>query len=93
MPDLRLTVLTPGRTILGEQPIDSFRVLLSDGSPLSIYPRHAALVARLSPEKAQYWVNGASHGLFLGEGVIRVFNNRITCAVEEGSILTGGKDG
>jgi F0F1-type ATP synthase epsilon subunit len=92
MPDLRLTVISPLGKFIDNEPVDYFRLQLSNGCPLSIYPLHAPLIARLDSTKAEYQQSGSRYFIQIDSGVLRVFKNKIICAVESADRIESGNN-
>ncbi len=81
MAKLKLTVISPIRKVIDQMPVDSIRLGLSNGYPISIYPLHAPLIARIGHTELEYEQNGSRRSLSINDGVIRVFQDTIICAV------------
>jgi hypothetical protein len=54
---LRFTVLTPEKTLLAVDSVVKVRLRLIDGGWLSIYPKHAPLIAETLAGPVEYFVN------------------------------------
>ena len=79
---LTLTVLTPEKTLLQADGVGKVRLRLVDGAWLSIYPRHAPLIAETASGVAQYVTNEGEAAIAIGPGVLYVSPGRVL-------ILTG----
>ncbi|MFN2286283.1 MAG: hypothetical protein ACK2UQ_17840 [Anaerolineae bacterium] len=90
MPDLlRLSVLTPGKTLLDVANVSKVRLRLADGGWLSIYPLHAPLLAETMAGPVTYTIQQgdateAASSLTLSESVLQVAENDVT-------LFTGGE--
>ncbi len=80
---LHLVVLTPERVLLSVEAALKVRVRLADGAWLSIYPRHAPLVAEMPSGPLQYETDLESGELPLEDGILRVRDNEVV-------VLTSG---
>ena len=80
---VHLVVLTPERVLLSVEAALKVRVRLADGAWLSIYPRHAPLVAEMPSGPLQYETDLESGELPLEDGILRVQDNEVV-------VLTSG---
>jgi F0F1-type ATP synthase epsilon subunit len=90
MPDLlRLSVLTPGKTLLDVANVSKVRLKLVDGGWLSIYPHHAPLLAETQAGAVTY-ITEVGDGtetvssLTLSESILQVAESGVT-------LFTGGE--
>ncbi|MGC9394738.1 MAG: hypothetical protein ACP5J4_07775 [Anaerolineae bacterium] len=85
MPDLlRLSVLTPGKTLLDVDNVSKVRLKLADGGWLSIYPHHAPLLGETLAGPVTYTTEVGKETLSLSESILRVAENDVT-------LFTGGE--
>lgn len=85
MPDLlRLNVLTPGKTLLDVANVRKVRVKLADHGWLSIYPRHAPLLAETLAGPVMYITETGAETISLSESILQVADNNVT-------LYTGGE--
>lgn len=85
MPDLlRLSVLTPGKTLLDVANVSKVRLKLADGGWLSIYPRHAPLLAETLAGPVTYTIRADEQTISLSESILQVAENDVT-------LFTGGE--
>jgi len=85
MPDLlRFSVLTPGKTLLDVANVSKVRLKLADNGWLSIYPRHAPLLAETLAGPVTYTTTGArdeaeaTFSLSLSESILQIEENNVT---------------
>ncbi len=79
MPDLlRFSVLTPDRTVLDVANVRKVRLRLADGGWLSIYPRHAPLLAETLAGPVSYTTAEGDATLSLSESILQIFENAVT---------------
>ncbi|MEJ5309758.1 MAG: hypothetical protein WHX52_08290 [Anaerolineae bacterium] len=79
MPDLlRFSVLTPDRTVLDVANVRKVRLRLADGGWLSIYPRHAPLLAETLAGPVSYTTAEGDATLSLSESILQIFENTVT---------------
>jgi len=67
--------------ILEDKKVDWVHAILDNGYPISIYPNHAPLIAKLGTNKISYRSGGEKYDLSISGGVLKVENNRITCLI------------
>ncbi len=88
---LRFIVLTPERTLLAVDSVRRVRVRLADGTWLSLYPRHAPLIAETFPGPVYYLTvmgdpvrEGSVHEgmLDVAAGVVFVADDEVTLFTE-----------
>lgn len=85
MPDLlRLSILTPGKTVLDVANVRKVRLKLADGGWLSIYPRHAPLLAETLAGPLTYATSAGEQTLSLSESILQVAENDVL-------LFTGGE--
>ena len=85
MPDrLRLSVLTPGKTLLDVANVSKVRLKLADGAWLSIYPLHAPLLGETLAGPVTYTTEAGDETLSLSESILQVAENDVT-------LFTGGE--
>ncbi len=85
MPDLfRLSVLTPGKTLLDVADVRQVRLKLADHAWLSIYPRHAPLLAETLAGPVTYTTEAGAETIALSESILQVANDAVT-------LFTGGE--
>ena len=78
MPDhLRLSVLTPGKTLLDVAGVSKVRLKLADGGWLSIYPRHAPLLAESMASPVLYTTAAGEQSIALSESILQVAENDV----------------
>jgi len=80
---LRLTVLTPARTLLDAAPVTWLKAHLADGAPIGIYPGHAPLLAETVGGPLRYADAAGEHALELAPGILQVSHG-------EATLLTSG---
>ena len=80
---LRLTVLTPARTLLDATPVMWLQAHLADGAPIGIYPSHAPLLAETVSGPLRYADASGEHALDLAPGILQVGDG-------EATLLTSG---
>ena len=86
MPDLlRLSILTPERAVLTVAGVRTVRLKLADHGWLSIYPRHAPLLAETLAGHVTYTTDVGVETLFVSEGILQIAENEI-------ALFTGGVD-
>ncbi|MFP4395080.1 MAG: hypothetical protein ACLFTI_07425 [Anaerolineales bacterium] len=83
---LRLTVLTPGETLLEVAAVEKVRLKLQDGGWLSIYPLHAPLIAETMAGNVSYIEEGMMRSINLAPGILWISEGDIT-------IFTSGEVG
>ncbi len=79
---LTLTILTPEKTLLQADAVHRVRLRLADGTWLSVFPRHAPLIAEAASGVVQYVTGEGEAAIAIGPGVLRVSPTRVL-------ILTG----
>jgi len=85
VPDLiRFSVMTPGKTLLDAASVSKVRLKLADQGWLSIYPRHAPLLAETFAGPVTYTTAGEDETIFISEGILQVADNDVT-------VFTGGE--
>jgi F0F1-type ATP synthase epsilon subunit len=78
VPDLlRLIVLTPGKTLLEVANVSKVRLKLADGGWLSIYPRHAPLLAETMAGPLIYTTDAGEQTISLSESILQVAENDV----------------
>jgi F0F1-type ATP synthase epsilon subunit len=75
---LRLTVLTPAKTLLDVAGVDRVRLRLSDGAWISVYPRHASLVAETVAGPLQYRTADGEKAIDLAAGILEIAGDVVT---------------
>lgn len=75
---MRLRVLTPAETLLEVEQAKWVQVRLSDGTGLSIYPRHARLLAETVTAPLQYADETGERVFDVGGGIVQVENHDVT---------------
>jgi F0F1-type ATP synthase epsilon subunit len=85
----RLSVLMPGRTLLDVANVSKVRLKLADGAWLSIYPRHAPLLAETLAGPVTYTTatgdeTETASSLSLSESILQVARNDVV-------LFTGGE--
>ena len=75
---LRLTILTPTRSLLDEPLVFNVRLRLADENWLSIYPRHLPLVAETVAGPVQYTAPAGRQTIVLAAGIVQVVENQVT---------------
>lgn len=79
MPDLlRFSVLTPGKTLLDVANVNKVRVKLADHDWLSIYPRHAPLLAETMASPVAYTTEAGEETIALSESILQIVENDVT---------------
>ncbi len=79
MPDLlRLGILTPERTLLDVANVRRVSLKLADGGWLSIYPRHAPLLAETLAGPVKYTTATGTETISIAESVLQVMDNVVT---------------
>jgi F0F1-type ATP synthase epsilon subunit len=81
---LRFSVLTPGKTLLDVAEVSKVRMKLADGAWLSLYPRHAPLLAETLPGPVTYTTGAGEQAISLSESILQVAENNVT-------LFTGGE--
>lgn len=85
MPDLlRFSVLTPGKTLVDVGNVSKVRLKLADGGWLSIFPRHAPLLAETLAGPVTYATQMGEQTITLSESVLQVVENDVW-------LFTGGE--
>lgn len=85
MPDLlRFNVLTPGKALLDVANVGKVRLKLADHAWLSIYPRHAPLLAETLAGPVTYVTEAGAETIFISESILQVAENNVT-------LFTGGE--
>ena len=69
---LRLTVLTPAKTLLDVEGVAWVRARLADGGGISIWPGHAPLLAETVTAPLRYADKSGEHALGLEAGILQV---------------------
>lgn len=75
--NFRLTVLTPERALLSVDEVIKVRLRLVDEVWISIYPRHAPLIAETRAGTLQYDTDAASGEIDVAAGILRVGDGEI----------------
>lgn len=80
---LAVEIVTPQGMTLREDDVDYVVVRLKEkevvpGSELSIWPRHAPLLARIDSSRLRYRCEGETRDMEIGEGILQVKNNEVT---------------
>ena len=79
MPDLlRFSVLTPGKTILDVANVRKVRVKLADHGWLSVFPRHAPLLAETMAGPVTYTTEAGDEAVSLSESILQIAENDVT---------------
>ncbi len=79
MPDLlRLSVVTPGKTLLDVANVGKVRLKLADQAWLSIYPRHAPLLAETLAGPVTYTSGASDATIFVSASILQVVDNTVT---------------
>ena len=79
MPDLlRFSVLTPGKTILDVANVRKVRVKLADHGWLSVFPRHAPLLAETMAGPVTYTTEVGDETVSLSESILQIMENDVT---------------
>ncbi len=86
MPDLELTIISPQGVRINLKNIGWFHARLANGYPITIYPNHAPLIAKIEKCTAKYHHDGIEHLMSFTDGVIRVIENKIICALEDEAV-------
>jgi len=89
-PTLELTVLTPEKTLLHVDSAQRVRVKLADGAWLSIYPKHAALLAEVLPGPLQYDTEMEVGEIALRAGILQIRGHQVV--VMTSGVLTPDRD-
>lgn len=76
-----LKIITPDQDEITKNHIDSVNVHLSNGYPISIYPRHIPLAAALQAGFINYSENGIKKKVQISDGLLMVENDIISCFV------------
>ena len=69
---LRLTVLTPAKTLLDVEGVAWVQARLADGGGIGIYPGHAPLLAESVTAPLRYADGSGEHALGLEAGILQV---------------------
>ena len=69
---LRLTVLTPAKTLLNVEGVAWVQAHLADGGGIGIYPGHAPLLAESVTAPLRYADESGEHALDLEAGILQV---------------------
>ena len=69
---LRVTVRTPGGTLLEVDGVRWVQAQLADGGGIGIYPGHAPLLAETVAAQVRYLTGDGEHGLPLEAGILQV---------------------
>ncbi|MCK4315602.1 MAG: F0F1 ATP synthase subunit epsilon, partial [Anaerolineae bacterium] len=72
MKSLRLTVLTPAKTLLDVEGVAWVQARLADGGGIGIYPSHAPLLAESVTAPLRYADDSGEHTLDLEAGILQV---------------------
>ncbi|HOU14947.1 MAG TPA: hypothetical protein PKZ84_17705 [Anaerolineae bacterium] len=75
---LRLSVVAPGKTLLEATNVGKVRLKLADQAWLSIYPRHAPLLAETLAGPVTYTSEAGDATLFVSESILQVVDNTVT---------------
>jgi len=78
-----LHIASPKTIILEDKEVEWFHAMLCNGYPISIYPNHAPLIAKLGTNQISYRSGGKEYGVSITGGVLKVENNRITCLISD----------
>lgn len=81
MNDLVLNVVTPERSIVANQKVESI-VLPSEGGQLTLLPGHINFITNLRHGTFAYKVNGEWQVAFLSGGFTQVFEGKVTVLAE-----------
>ncbi len=81
---MRLEVLTAVERLLVQEDVAWVRVVLADGSPLSIYPGHVPLLAETRAGLLRYEAVGGEGDVTISRGILRVNKESVT-------LLTAGR--
>jgi F0F1-type ATP synthase epsilon subunit len=84
---LRLTVLTPGKTLLDTRGVAWVKARLTDGAGIGIWPLHAPLVAETVRGRVNYADEAGEHSLDLEAGILQVDGDGVTILT---SSMSGG---
>lgn len=88
-PAVRLRVITPEQVVFDDR-VDSVQIPLEDGL-LGVWPEHAPLVAATGQGELEYRVQGETHRLPVGAGVLRIDGTH--CVVMYGASGEGSASG
>jgi len=75
---LRLTVLTPAKTLLNVEGVAWVQARLADGGGISIWPGHAPLLAETVTAPLRYAGGSGEHALDLAAGILQVDHDGVT---------------
>lgn len=75
---MRLTVLTPARTLLDVESVAWVQAQLADGGPIGIYPGHAPLLAETAAAPLCYADRSGERALDLDAGILRIRGEGVT---------------
>ncbi len=75
---LRLRVLTPAETLLHVEEAKWVHVRLADGTGLSIYPGHAALLAETVTTPVRYADESGEHVFDVEAGILQIEDGDVT---------------
>ena len=78
---LAVTITTPEETLLQAEGVQKVRVRLADGGWLSIYPRHAPLIAEIAPGAVQITTAEGETSVLVDSGLVRVSPDRVLVLV------------
>jgi F0F1-type ATP synthase epsilon subunit len=81
---LSLQVIAPDRVLLSVDSARKVRVRLSDGGWLSVYPKHASLIAEVSVGPVQYETDVERDQIVVEGGILQVADGRVV-------VLTSGQ--
>jgi len=75
---LRFSVLTPDETLLDVANVRKVRLRLADHGWLSVYPRHAPLLAETLAGPVTYTTAEGDETISLTESILQIFENDVT---------------
>jgi len=78
---MKLHIASPREIILDDKEIEWFHAILDNGYPVSIYPNHAPLIAKLGSREIKYSSGGKNYDIPITGGVLKVKNDQITCLI------------
>lgn len=79
---LRLIVSSPDGEILNKDQVDWINLKLSGGTPISIYPRHAPLIALTSACILKYRIRENVFEENIPQGILSISENTVKCWVK-----------
>jgi F0F1-type ATP synthase epsilon subunit len=86
---LRLTILTPEKVILQADAVRKVRLRLADGAWLSVYPRHAPLIAEVAPGVILYDAAEGNGAVSVGSGFLQVEPDCVLVLTDQTDSSTG----